>query len=196
MYLFVVFSLCISECFALKLRLLNSCVLVLVACLHYYIRRNNEIIWQHGPQLLVAVSLVVFFFSFLVHFYDMRSFWMSASFYSSFVFLCFKLLYMGKKRTFRFFFFYVIDSFSHVSLASFCVFPWLLSISTKYTPIRSVILALHILSSSSSWVSSSSAAGLHKLVNSERTTLFSSKHMRLLGIMWCMCRSVCMYVCR
>lgn len=92
------------------------------------------------------------------------------------------------------FFFYVIDSFSHVSLASFCFFPWLLSISTKYTPIRSVILALHILSSSSSWVSSSSAAGLHKLVNSERTTLFSSKHMRLLGIMWCMCRSVCMYV--
>lgn len=64
MYLFVVFSLCISECFALKLRLLNSCVLVLLACLHYYIRRNNEIIWQHGPQLLVAVSLVVFFLVF------------------------------------------------------------------------------------------------------------------------------------
>lgn len=79
-------------------------------------------------------------------------------------------------------------------LSVFLCFPWLLSISTKYTPIRSVILALHILSSSSSWVSSSSAAGLHKLVNSERTTLFSSKHMRLLGIMWCMCRSVCMYV--
>lgn len=40
------------------------------------------------------------------HCYDMRSFWMSASFYSqvissSFCF-CFKLLYMGKKRTFRF----------------------------------------------------------------------------------------------
>lgn len=133
------------------------------------------------------------FFSFLVHFYDMRSFWMSASFYSSFVFLCFKLLYMGKKRTFRFFF--LCDWFFFTCfLCVFLCFPWLLSISTKYTPIRSVILALHILSSSSSWVSSSSAAGLHKLVNSERTTLFSSKHMRLLGIMWCVCRSVCMYV--
>lgn len=192
MYLFVVFSLCISECFALKLRLLNSCVLVLVACLHYYIRRNNEIIWQHGPQLLVAVSLVVFFlvFSSLL--------WYEIILNVCLVLLkfCFSLLQIivyGQKEDVSIFF-YVIDSFSHVSLASFLCFPWLLSISTKYTPIRSVILALHILSSSSSWVSSSSAAGLHKLVNSERTTLFSSKHMRLLGIMWCMCRSVCMYV--
>lgn len=192
MYLFVVFSLCISECFALKLRLLNSCVLVLVACLHYYIRRNNEIIWQHGPQLLVAVSLVVFFlvFSSLL--------WYEIILNVCLVLLkfCFSLLQIivyGQKEDVSIFF--LCDWFFFTCLLSvFLCFPWLLSISTKYTPIRSVILALHILSSSSSWVSSSSAAGLHKLVNSERTTLFSSKHMRLLGIMWCMCRSVCMYV--
>lgn len=192
MYLFVVFSLCISECFALKLRLLNSCVLVLLACLHYYIRRNNEIIWQHGPQLLVAVSLVVFFlvFSSLL--------WYEIILNVCLVLLkfCFSLLQIivyGQKEDVSIFF--LCDWFFFTCFLSvFLCFPWLLSISTKYTPIRSVILALHILSSSSSWVSSSSAAGLHKLVNSERTTLFSSKHMRLLGIMWCV--SICMYVCR
>lgn len=120
MYLFVVFSLCISEFFALKLRLLNSCVLVLVACLHYYIRRNNEIIWQHGPQLLVAVSLVVFFlvFSSLL--------WYEIILNVCLVLLkfCFSLLQIivyGQKEDVSIFF-YVIDSFSHVSLASFCVF--------------------------------------------------------------------------
>lgn len=115
-------------------------------------------------------------------------------FFSSFCF-CFKLLYMGKKRTFRFSFL-LCDwfLFHNFTLASFFLFSVIFFNFYKiYSPIRSVILALHILSSSS-WVSSSSV--LHKLVNSERTTLFSSKHMRLLGIMWCVCvcGSVCMYI--
>lgn len=123
---------------------------------------------------------------------------MSASFYSqvlssSFCF-CFKLVYMGKKRTFRFSFlcdWYLFHNF----LASFLFSVIAFNFYKIYSPIRSVILALHILSSCS-WVSSSSSSVLHKLVNSERTTLFSSKHMRLLGIKWFVCVgcSVCMYV--
>lgn len=124
---------------------------------------------------------------------------MSASFYSqvfssSFCF-CFKLLYMGKKRTFRFSFLCDWYLFHNFSLASFLFSVIAFNFYKIYSPIRSVSLALHILSFCS-WVSSSSFSVLHKLVNSERTTLFSSKHMRLLGIMWCVCGLFCVYVCR
>lgn len=114
----------------------------------------------------------------------MRSFWMSASFFLklfSLLFFCLKLLYIGKKRTFRFFSDWFFFAFS-ISVFLFPViafnfykiyFNTLRHFGIAYNPFLCVF-----------------CFGCLNMVNSESTTVLSSKHMRLLGITWAV------YVCR
>lgn len=129
---------------SLKLRLLvfNFLVLLFLYIVLYQKKWRNRS-QQHGHMTVFTsdhVASVVVRHSFLSSISSRNAIWYEIIlnvfaqvlifFFLSF---CFKLLYMGKKRTFRFLF------------SVWFYYSWLLSISTKYTPIRSVILALHII---------------------------------------------------